>query len=172
MIYNGSSYVLLLFIIFGPNIHWVDLIAVRYNQMRLMKISTKIIAGTFAFATLAFANGGAYALDAGDLLETLERGLWRLRPASGTSSALPIDQYCVGDPTLLAQLQHGSATCTQTVLRSSANSVTISYNCRGKGQGITVIRKETNRLIQIQSQGTWNNSPFSFTAEARRAGTC
>ncbi len=133
----------------------------------------KTLLGSMTLVATVLAGGAAHAvLDSGDLLETLERGLWRLRPASGTSSPLPVDQYCVGDATRLAQLRHSDAVCAQNVLRSSANSVTISYSCRGKGQGITVIRKETNRLIQIQSQGTWNNSPFSFTAEARRAGAC
>ncbi len=154
-------------------LYGADSIVTNDNWRRHMKISMKALFGTIASAAAIMAGGTAHAvLDSGDLLETLERGMWRLRPASGTSSALPVEQYCVGDATILAQLRHGNAACTQNVLRSSANSVTISYSCRGKGQGITVIRKETNRLIQIQSQGIWNNSPFSFKAEARRAGNC
>jgi hypothetical protein len=137
-----------------------------------MKNSIKVIASIGAFAALICANAGAYALDSGDLLETLERGLWRIRPASGSSSALPIDQYCVGDPLRLVQLRHGKANCYHNVLRSTPNTIVISYTCRGQGQGTTTIRKETSRLIQINSQGIWNNSPFNFSAEARRTGTC
>jgi hypothetical protein len=137
-----------------------------------MKNSIKIIASIGAFAAFSCISVGAYALDSGDLLETLERGLWRIRSGTGASSALPIEQYCVGDPSRLAQLRHGNATCSQTVLRSTPNTIVISYTCRGQGQGTTTIRKETNRLIQINSQGIWNNSPFNFSAEARRTGAC
>lgn len=143
------------------------------NRRRHMNIFMKALFGSIALAAIAMAGGAAHAvLDNGDLLETLERGLWRLRHAPGTASALPVSQYCLGDATILAQLRHSNATCSQNVLRSTANSLTISYSCGGKGQGITVIRKETDRLIQIQSQGIWNSSPFSFTAEARRISAC
>ncbi len=120
-------------------------------------------AGSAAFA---FAQGGDLSL-----LGSLERGMWQLRGVGGGSgaTATPI---CLGDPERLVQIQHGNAPCEHYVVRSTPNSVTVSYSCNGQGQGLTTIRKESNRLIHIQSQGIRNNSPFSFSVEGRKAGAC
>jgi len=107
----------------------------------------------------------------GDLLQQMEKGLWQFRPI-GSSSAPGASQLCVTDPKQLAQIQHGSSACSQLVVKSIPNSVTISYSCRGSGQGLTTIRRETDRLIQIQSQGIRNNAPFSFSVEGRQQGSC
>lgn len=122
-------------------------------------------------ALLASTAGAVAQAGGGDLLQNLEKGLWQLRPVAGGSSAGP-NQLCVNDTKQLAQLQHRNSACSQLVVRSSPTSVTISYSCRGAGQGLTTIRKETDRLIQIQSQGISNNAPFSFSVEARRQGGC
>jgi hypothetical protein len=37
---------------------------------------------------------------------------------------------------------------------------------------LTTIRKESSRIIHIQSQGIRNNAPFSFSAEGRKIGPC
>jgi hypothetical protein len=137
----------------------------------------KLAFGKLALAaSLAFAAGpaavGMAQNDASDLLQTLEKGLWQLRALGGGASPAAASQLCVGDPKMLAQIQHGGNACSHFVVRSTANSVTISYSCKGAGQGLTTIRKETGRLIQIQSQGIRNNSPFSFSVEGRRAGAC
>jgi hypothetical protein len=135
-----------------------------------MKFSHLAIFGLLA----ASAGGGAAALAQDNdlsLLESLEHGLWQLRAVGGTSGAA-IDKLCVGDPTRLTQIQHGNTPCTRYVVKSTPNMVVVSYTCRGQGQGLTTIRKETGKLIQIQSQGIQNNSPFSFSVEGRRAGAC
>lgn len=106
------------------------------------------------------------------LLETLDRGLWQLRGIGGAPTSAAVSQLCLGDPNRLVQIQHGDAACERLVLKSSPTSVTVSYSCRGQGQGITTIRKEGPRLIQIQSQGIRNNSPFSFQVEGRRTSGC
>ncbi|MFN3620757.1 DUF3617 domain-containing protein [Sphingorhabdus sp.] len=103
------------------------------------------------------------------LLDTLERGLWQLRPTGGGA---PTTKICLGKPEVLTQIQHSGLVCEQYVVRSNANSVTVSYTCKGQGQGLTTIRKESNRIIHIQSQGIRNNSPFSLSVEGRRIGTC
>lgn len=123
----------------------------------------------------AAASGGAVAFaQNGDmsLLQSLERGLWQLRAVGGGPSGAAVSQICLGDSSRLVQIQHGSAACTQFVVRSSPNTVTVSYSCNGQGQGTTTIRKESGRLIQIQSQGIRNNAPFSFSVEGRKTGTC
>jgi len=103
------------------------------------------------------------------LLDSLDRGMWQLRQTGGN---IPTSKICLGKSESLLQIQHSGVACDQYVVRSSANSLTVSYTCPGHGQGMTVIRKETNRIIHIQSQGIENNAPFSFSAEVRRTGPC
>lgn len=121
-------------------------------------------AGNGAFA---FAQGGDLSL-----LESLERGMWQLRAVGGGPSGAAATQICLGDPVRLAQIQHGATACEQYVVRSTPNAVTVSYSCKGQGQGLTTIRKESGKLIHIQSQGIRNNSPFSFSVEGRKTGAC
>ena len=103
------------------------------------------------------------------LLDSLDRGMWQLRQTGGN---IPTSKICLGKSESLLQIQHSGVACDQYVVRSSANSLTVSYTCPGHGQGMTVIRKEKNRIIHIQSQGIENNAPFSFSAEVRRTGPC
>lgn len=119
---------------------------------------------------LLLATAGV-AKPVGDMamLDSLDRGMWQLRPISGS---VPVAQICLGELENLTQIQHSGLACDQYVVRSSANSVTISYTCKGYGQGLTTIRKETSRIIHIQSQGIRNNAPFSFSAEGRKTGPC
>jgi hypothetical protein len=123
-----------------------------------------VIAGSSA---MAFLQG----VDA-PLLDSIQRGKWQLRPVTGVSSTVPVTQICLGNPASLIQMQHGSANCDKYVVRSTPNTVTVSYSCKGQGQGLTTVRMESSRLLQIQSQGIHNNAPFSFSAEARYAGVC
>lgn len=119
------------------------------------------------------AAGLAAQADAPDLLQSLERGLWQLRAIGGGASAAAPSQLCIADPRALVQIQHGvNSQCSHYVVRSTATSVTISYSCKGSGQGLTTIRKESPRLIQIQSQGVSNGAPFSFAVEGRRSAAC
>ena len=129
------------------------------------------IAAFLAVGTAAI--GMAAQSDTPDLLQSLERGLWQLRAVGGGASTAGASQYCVGDPRMLAQIKHGAnAQCRHFVVRSTPTSVTISYSCKGAGQGLTTIRKESPRLIQIQSQGIHDGSPFSFSVEGRRSAGC
>ncbi len=107
-----------------------------------------------------------------NLLDSLGRGMWQFRAVGGGATGTAVNRICVGDATKLAQVQHAALNCEHYVVRSSPNSLTISYSCRGQGQGLTVIRKETSKLIHIESQGIRNNSPFSFAVEARNIGPC
>jgi hypothetical protein len=136
--------------------------------------SKLLFAGLAALgATLCGVAAHAYGQgETPELLTQLERGRWLLRAVGGGAGA-PVNQMCVADPRMLAQIEHRSnAQCSHFVVRSSATSVTISYSCKGTGQGLTTIRKETDKLIQIQSQGISNGSPFSFSVEGRHGGAC
>ena len=136
-----------------------------------MKLSQLAALGLLSVSAAAGATAFAHGTDL-SLLESLDRGLWQLRAVGGGKPGAAIDKLCVGDPARLTQIQHGDAPCSRYVVRSTPNSVTVSYSCRGQGQGLTTIRKESGKLIQIQSQGIKNNAPFSFSIEGRRSGTC
>ena len=119
---------------------------------------------------LSLAAAGSAKPD-GDmaLLDSLDRGMWQLRPTAGS---VPTAKICLGKSESLTQIHHSGLACEQYFVRSSPNSLTVSYTCAGHGQGLTIIRKETNRIIHIQSQGIRDNAPFSFSAEGRRTGPC
>ena len=136
-----------------------------------MKLSQLAAIGLLSVSAAAGATAFAQGTDL-SLLESLDRGLWQLRSVGCGNSRVAIDKLCVGDPARLTQIQHGDTPCSRYVIRSTPNSVTVSYNCRGQGQGLTTIRRESGKLIHIQSQGIQNNAPFSFSVEARKSGTC
>lgn len=104
------------------------------------------------------------------MLGTLERGQWQLRDRDEASA--PVRNLCLGDARLLLQLRHERAQCSRYVIEDEARSVTIHYTCPGAGHGRTTIRKETSRLVQIDTQGIANGAPFSIAYEARRIGPC
>lgn len=102
------------------------------------------------------------------MLDDLSKGEWTLRYRDGSS----IRKVCLRKGDELIQLQHSDANCSRFVVDDKANSVTVQYTCRGNGYGRTSIRRETNSLIQIESQGIEGGLPFEFQAEARRTGVC
>jgi hypothetical protein len=134
-------------------------------------ISHLVLAGTLSLGAGSAVQGGAQG-DGPELLQSLERGLWQLRAVGSGASGAAANQLCLGDPRLLVQIQHGGTLCSQQLVEAGPSSVTVSYSCKGAGQGLTTIRKESGRLVQIKSQGIRNSSPFSFTVEGRRSGAC
>ena len=103
------------------------------------------------------------------MLDGLERGQWLLRDRDNAASTR---NYCVTDWRQLLQLQHARSQCTRTVLENTATAVTVHYTCPGAGHGRTTIRRETNRLVQIDTQGIADGAPFSMAYEGRKTGTC
>jgi len=103
------------------------------------------------------------------MLDKLEPGRWEMRSRDEPGRAR---SFCLGDARKLIQLRHHHLKCDQVVLRDTATEVTVQYTCPGQGYGRTHIRRETDGLIQIDSQGIARGLPFSYAAEARRAGPC
>jgi hypothetical protein len=101
-------------------------------------------------------------------LAQVERGSWQLVGPGGAAIAT----VCLGDPLLLAQPQHGPQPCTREILATDAHSVTVNYTCPGMGRGRTLLRVETPRLVQIDSQGLHYGAPFALRAQARKTGPC
>lgn len=110
-----------------------------------------------------WAQGGATGL-----LRGIERGQWAVTSRDGG----PTRSVCLGDTAQLVQLRHRRAICSRYVVEEAADKVTIQYTCKGNGYGRTSIRKETDALLQIESQGIAGGRPFQFKAEARRTGAC
>lgn len=103
------------------------------------------------------------------MLDQLEAGSWELRER-GAGSA--VQSICLDNGRKLIQLRHPGMSCTSVVVDDKADEVTVQYTCKGRGYGRTRIRRESNALVQVDSQGIVNGLPFSFSAEGRRAGSC
>jgi len=100
-------------------------------------------------------------------LASVEQGRWELRAGSNA-----IGTICLGDPLLLAQPQRAPQPCSREIISSDTHSVTVNYVCPGMGRGRSVLRVETPRLVQIDSQGLHNGTPFALRAQARKTGPC
>ena len=103
------------------------------------------------------------------MLDRLEMGSWQLRDRGKDAVVRTV---CVGDARRMIQVYHPGATCSRYVIEDTPNSVTVHYTCPGAGHGRTTIRSETNRLVQIDTQGIAEGRPFSQAIEARRTGGC
>lgn len=123
-----------------------------------------MVTGALAGATAVPAQAPSLAM-----LDRLEKGSWQLRER-GSDQVL--QTYCLGDARRMIQIQHPRSTCSRYVIEDTPNSVTVHYTCPGAGHGRTSIRSETNRLVQIDTQGIADGKPFSQAIEARRGGAC
>ncbi|MCW1429140.1 DUF3617 domain-containing protein [Novosphingobium sp. JCM 18896] len=126
------------------------------------------IAVAAAGMLVALAAPSAAQRPALAMLGQLEAGRWELRNRDTGS----VERLCLPDTRRLIQLRHPADSCERLVVDDGASEVTVQYTCRGRGYGRTHIRRETNRLVQIDSQGIADGLPFSFAAEARKVGDC
>lgn len=103
------------------------------------------------------------------MLDELDHGAWELRERGGDGA---VHHLCLDSGRKLIQLRHPGLACDNVVVEDKADEVTVQYTCHGQGYGRTRIRRETNRLVQIDSQGIVNGLPFSFALEGRKIGNC
>ena len=124
-----------------------------------------IAAGLYAIGLLtpAAAQGPSLAM-----LTGLDDGQWEVRYRDGSA----VRKVCVRSGLELIQLQHADSGCSRFVVEDGATEVTVQYTCRGNGYGRTSVRRESNSLVQIDSQGIAGGLPFQFSAEARKVGAC
>lgn len=138
------------------------------NKVCEMKRGRIAILAATAFVALTVpALGQRRALA---MLDQLEAGSWELRARDGAPGN--IQRLCVPNGRSFIQLRHPDGNCQRVIVDDRPGEVTVQYTCRGKGYGLTHIRRESSRLVQIEAQGIANGLPFSFTAEARRVGDC
>lgn len=102
------------------------------------------------------------------MLGTLTKGEWTIKQRDGA----PDRKICLRSGAELIQIKHRDAGCNQFVVEDGAARVSVQYTCPGNGYGRTSIRRETGVLVQIESQGIHDGTPFQFIAEARRTGSC
>ena len=102
------------------------------------------------------------------MLDRLQ-GRWELRVREPGGE---VQRLCLQDGRRLIQLRHPGTTCNRLIINDANNEVTVQYTCPGRGYGRTEIRMETERLVQIQTQGIAEGLPFSYTMEGRRVGDC
>jgi hypothetical protein len=103
------------------------------------------------------------------MLNGLEAGRWELRMRDAGAT---VERICLPNAQRLIQLRHPGDACDRLIVDDAATEVTVQYTCRGRGYGRTHIRRETSRLVQIDTQGIADGLPFAFAAEARRVGDC
>lgn len=103
------------------------------------------------------------------MLDQIEPGQWQLTEVGATT---PLRSICVRDARVLLQLRHEGVSCSRYVIADTPGEVTVHYTCPGAGHGRTTIRRETGRLVQIDTQGIAQSAPFSDAIEARRVGAC
>lgn len=120
--------------------------------------------GAFALGGPVSGQGTALAM-----LDQLDAGRWELRMRQAGS---PIERLCIPNGRRFIQLRHPGGECQRFIVQDGPSEVTVQYTCRGRGYGRTHIRRETARLIQLDSQGIAEGLPFDFSAEARRVGDC
>jgi hypothetical protein len=70
------------------------------------------------------------------------------------------------------QLEHRGRPCSHLLVSQDERSATVHYTCPASGYGHTVLKLETPRLAQIDTQGIVEGSPFSYRLQARRIGAC
>jgi hypothetical protein len=124
-----------------------------------------------ALCTLAAVTSGAGLAQIRSLgtLGRLEAGSWELRVRD--EPGVP-KRLCLRDGRKLVQLRHRGLNCERLVVEDTASEITVQYTCPGRGYGRTQIRRESESLVQIDSQGIAEGLPFAFAAEARRIGSC
>jgi hypothetical protein len=131
-------------------------------------VSHSRMTGKLALAALLLVaplTAGAAELG---MLDALTKGAWSLRIRDDGSQ----QRICVRDGRELIQLRHKQPGCSRFVVQDDANEVVVHYTCRGNGYGRTSIRRESNGLVQVQSQGIVDGSPFAISGEARHSGSC
>ncbi len=134
-----------------------------------MAIFSRLTKAGFAAAALAGASAVPAEAPSLAMLDQLEKGGWQLRERGNQAVK---QTMCFGDARRMIQIFHPRANCSRYIIEDTPKSVTVHYTCPGAGHGRTTIRSETNRLVQIDTQGIADGKPFSQAYEARRSGAC
>ena len=138
----------------------------KMNSKR-RQVRDRIALGAMAMAVLLTVPLVAHSAELG-MLATLAKGGWDLRIRDDGSQ----QRICLRDGNELIQIRHKQTGCSRFVVTDEAEQVVVQYTCPGNGYGRTSIRREASGLVQIQTQGIYDGTPFALTGEARHSGSC
>lgn len=141
----------------------------RHETTMTLRLNSLRIAGAGVLALLAYAAPATGQRQSLAMLDHLATGRWELRSREVGNGT---ERLCVANGRRFIQLRHPDTACERFVVEDGPTSVTVQYTCRGRGYGRTSIRLETDRLVQIRTQGIADGLPFEYSAEARRVGDC
>lgn len=125
-----------------------------------------------SMAWIGTAGLGALALIAAQrpsALAGVSGGLWEISSSAGGANAT---RLCLPDPAALAQYEHRSARCSQTIIADSPSEAVVDYNCAASGFGRTKMTVITPRSMRVETQGISDQAPFHYTLQVRRVGNC
>lgn len=134
--------------------------------MFVTKTQLKALALAIAGGGVLLSGGAVVAQASPQILGFLSDGQWALKPVgrSGAESRA----ICLGAAVApLAQIEHRGQTCRITTQEISPREVAFSYDCGAGNNGYTRVRAETNKLVQVDTQGFKGNMPFHNRYEAR-----
>lgn len=138
--------------------------------MRRMSISTLripvVLAGLLAAGSVPAAEPDKPMM----ALAQLEPGLWEIRNVKNERARRR--SICIGDATVLIQLEHRQINCSRLVITNGPTDLTVHYVCPYNGFGQTSLRVESPHQATLDTQGIVNNAPFAYRAELRRTGAC
>lgn len=139
----------------------------RGSVLTMKRTALAVLAGAAAASVALPAQSEPKALG---MLDQLERGAWELRQLGNEGGA--VRSICLDSGRKLIQLRHPDHACRRVIVEDEPDEVTVQYTCPGQGYGRTRVRRETNKLIQLDTQGIVDGKPFAFAAEGRRTGAC
>jgi hypothetical protein len=141
------------------------------GNRRRMRTKFTLTNTALALCALAALTSGAVLAQVQSLsmLNRLQSGSWELRERG---DAGPPRRLCLRNARRLIQLRHPGQNCSRIIVEDGPEQVTVQYTCAGRGYGRTQIRRESDSLLQIESQGIAEGLPFAFASEARRVGSC
>lgn len=130
----------------------------------VLRLACALLAALVGSAAPASGAGSALAM-----LDQLEPGRWEVRSREpGVAPQL----MCLAGGHRLIQLRHPDLACDRFILQDTPTDVVVQYTCKGRGYGRTHIRRESGRLVQLDTRGIAFGLPFEFSAEGRRIGDC
>lgn len=119
---------------------------------------------------------GAAALLGGAADAPVIQAFARIQPGEWVLHAfdrsVPDRKICIDDAYDLIQIRHPGAPCSRFVLTNEPSTATVHYTCAAAGYGRTTIKVESSQIVQLDSQGLVNQSPFQVSLEGRRVGSC
>jgi hypothetical protein len=124
--------------------------------------------GVLVFAGLASAPLIAQSAEL-SMFDALAKGSWNLRFRDNGAQT---QRICLRSGRELIQLKHKQPGCSRFVVTDKPDEIVVQYTCPGNGYGRTSVRRESNALVQVQTQGIYNGTPFSHSGEARHSGSC